>query len=141
MPNPQGARQSIRSRIKTYLIDPHPEIPWIFREETGHAMLPTGEHVIIDILPGRARQVATGSPRLFRTRGTTVWRIATPPGGAGRNEEIAELIHPHFRSLIDTSVSPAVRYYTPVWAPSEVPDETWFIGRSVVEWECDYNEV
>lgn len=141
MPNPQSVSRAIRSRIKTYLIDLHPEIPWIFREQQGHAALPTREHVIVDIVPGRARQASMGSPRLFRTNGSLVFRIATPPGEASRNEEIAQaIICPHFTAVLDTDGVAAVRYFTPVWAPSEVPDETWFIGRVSVPWTADYSE-
>lgn len=141
MPNSQEMRQAIRSRINTYLIEPHPEIIWIFREDAQRAAGLTVSHVIFDILPARARQVSTGTPRLFRTRGTLVWRIATPLlDGAGPNEAIDALIEPYFRSLLDTSVSPAVRYYTPHWAPSEVPEETMFVARGVVDWEADFNE-
>lgn len=142
MPNPMSGRQAIRSRIQTYLVTPHPEIQWILREDFQQAAVPSGEHVIIDIVPARSRLVGTGNPRLFRTRGALVFRIATPmTDGAGRNEEIAEtIIHPHFRALMDFSVSPAVRYYTPLWAPSEVPDETMFIGRCAVDFEFDFNE-
>lgn len=142
MPNPMSGRQAIRSRIKTYLADPHPEIDWILREDYQQASPPTGEHVVIDILPARSRLVGTGAPRLFRTRGALVFRIATPmTDGAGRNEEIAEtIIAPNFRALLDSSGTPAVRYYTPLWAPSDVPDETMFIGRLAVDFEYDFNE-
>jgi len=141
MPNPQAMRQAIRSRIKTKLIDTQPTIAWILREDVGRKPDPAGDHVIIDILPAHGRQAASGSPRLFRTTGTLVFRIATPlTGGAGRNEEIGAIIAPHFRGLLDTDVSPAVRYFTPVWSPWEVPDEMWFIGRLAVRWESDANE-
>lgn len=141
MPNPRSVRRAIRSRIKTYLIDEHPEIEWIFREDFGRTPSPTEKHVIIDIMPAHSRLVGTGAPRLFRTRGVLVFRIATPmTDGAGPNEDIAETIAPHFRALLDSSVSPPVRYFAPSWAPSEVPDETCFIGRLTVDWESDYNE-
>jgi len=141
MPSPQGMRQAIRSRIKTRLIDEHPEIEWILREDAQRAPGVTQSHVIIDILPARSSLVASGNPRLFRTRGTLVFRIATPlSDGAGPNEAIAELITPHYRALLDTDVSPPVRYYFRDWSPSEVPDETWLVTRLVVEWDCDFNE-
>lgn len=132
--DPQAMRQAIRSRIKTYLIDEQPAIAWILREDVARKATPTGSHVIIDIIPAHARQAATGAPRLFRTRGTLVFRIATPlTAGAGPNEAIATLITPHFMALKDG----AIRYYTPVWGPSEVPDETWLVTRLVVDWEAD----
>lgn len=140
MPNPRLERQAIRSRINT-LKTAHPEIQWILREHVGQVTITDGDHVIIDIVPGRAAQVGSGNPRLFRTRGALTFRIATSlTGGAKRNEEIAELIIPFFRSLLDTDVAPPIRYYTPVWAPSELPEETWFVGRLVVEWQADFNE-
>jgi hypothetical protein len=136
--NPQAMRQAIRTRINTLLIVPHPEIEWILREDFGRTPVPSTDHVIIDILPARSRQAATGSPRLFRTRGVLVFRISTPlTDGAGRNEEIAALISPNFLALLDNGVTPPVRYFTPNWAPSEVPDETWFVARLAVDWEVD----
>lgn len=142
MPNPMSGRRAIRTRIQTYLVEPHPEIPWILREDYRQEQAPSGEHVVIDIVPGWSGLVGSGSPRLFRTRGALAFRIATPmTNGAGRNEEIAEtIIHPHFRGVLDSSVTPAVRYHTPLWAPSEVPDETMFIGKSVVDFVIDFNE-
>lgn len=142
MPNPMAGRRAIRSRINTRLIIPHPEIAWIFREDYQQSAAPTDEHVVIDIVPAHARLAGTGSPRLFRTRGALVFRIATPmTDGAGRNEEIAEtIIAPHFRALLDSEVAPPVRYHTPLWAPSDVPDETMFIGRLAVDFVFDFNE-
>lgn len=144
MPDVQAMRQAIRSRIKTRLVDLNPGIDWILREDVGTSTgkpMPGDSHVIIDILPARSRLAGTGNPRLFRTRGTLVFRIATPlGGGSGPNEAIAGIIAPEFRALLDTSVSPHVRYFTPLWTPWELPEDVWFVGRTVVEWEVDFNE-
>lgn len=141
MPNPQAMRQAIRSRINSRLIVLHPEVEWVLREDIQRAMRPSRSHVIIDILPAHARQVATGEPRLWRTRGTLVFRIATPmDGGAGPAEAIAAFIAPEFTSLLDVSVTPAVRYFTPTWAPSEVPDEQWLATRLTVDWQIDSSD-
>lgn len=145
MPDPQAERRAIRSRIKTHLVDPNPGIVWILREDIGTSTAkppPSQDHVIIDILPARSSQAAMGTPRLFRTRGVLVFRIATPlDKGSARNEEIAGIIMPKFRGVLDTSVSPAVRYFTPLWTPRDPDDEdVWFIGRLSVDWQADYNE-
>lgn len=139
MPNPMAIGQSIRSRIKTLVIDPHPEIEWIFRDEVQREPTPTRSQVIIDLVIGRTRQASTGSPRLFRTRGSLTFRISTSMvDGRGVNEQIAEeIIHPHFLAI--RAGDPPVLYLTPAWTPSEVPDEQWFVGRSVVEWTSDFN--
>lgn len=138
MPNPQAIGQAIRSRIKTTLIDTQPTIQWIFREDVRREVDLAASHVIIDIVPARAWQAGSGTPRLFRTDGVLTFRIATSlDGGRGPNEAIGALIEPHFRGILDSSVSPPVRYSTPVWSPWEVPDEAFFIGRLVVNWQVD----
>lgn len=141
MPETVGIHRSIRSRIKTRLIDQHPEIEWIFRGESNRTPGLQQSHVIIDIVTGRSWLAGSGNPRLHRTVGALVFRIATPLTDLwGPNEAIADLITPHFRALLDTDVTPAIRYGVPSWSPSEVPEETWNIGRVRVEWQSDFYE-
>lgn len=142
MPSPLLIRRAIRSRIKSRLIEVHTDIPWIYREDVQRDdPRMTAPHVIIDIVPARSRLAATGSPRLFRTRGALAFRIATPmTDGAGPNEAIAEQIAPHFNALLDAEVDPPILYYVPLWAPTEVPDEQWFVGKLTVDWRADTSE-
>lgn len=137
MPDTGAIRGAIRDRIATYVSEPNPDIQWILREDVQRVGPPSGTHVIIDIIPARSHLAGSGTPRLFRTWGVLVFRIATPQvDGAGPNELIAALIEPYFRALRAGDVL----YAVPHWAPAEVPDETSFIGRLVVDWQADSNE-
>ncbi|HZR80362.1 MAG TPA: hypothetical protein VFD92_04620 [Candidatus Binatia bacterium] len=141
MADTQRIQQAIRSRIETLVVAPNPSILWFYRWQQREYAGLTVSHVITDIVPSESKQVAMGSPRLFRTRGILAFRIATPlDSGSGPNEAIGDLIEPHFLALVDTSTDPPIRYRKPYWSPWEVPDESMYIGRLVVPWQADTNE-